>query len=157
MLHLAQVNVARPKAPVDMPLLAEFMAGLDPVNARADAADGFVWRLQDDSGNATSVPVFGDASLIVNLSVWESLEALRAFVYGDAEHRAYMRRRREWFERVDSFLCLWWIPAGHVPAVAEAEQRLEHLRSHGPAPEAFTFREPFLPLDSAPSGRGAAW
>jgi hypothetical protein len=159
--HLAQVNLARPKEPVDAPLLGEFVAGLDPVNARADAAEGFVWRLQDEAGNATAIPVFDDAALIVNLSVWTSIEALRGFVYGDAEHRSYMRRRREWFHKLESFLCLWWIPAGQVPTVAEAEARLTRLRADGPTPEAFTFQVTFPPdeslLDWTPSGRGAAW
>jgi heme-degrading monooxygenase HmoA len=141
--ELAQVNLARPRAPLDAPLLAEFMAALDPVNARADQAPGFVWRLQDDAGNATGVPVFGDDALIVNLSVWESPEALRDWVYRDPEHLAVMRRRREWFARMETFLCLWWVPAGHRPPVAEAEERLVHLRAHGPSQHAFTFRALF--------------
>jgi hypothetical protein len=142
--HVAQVNVARPKAPVNSPLLAEFAALLDPVNAVADSAAGFVWRLEDDSGNATAIPVLDDESLIVNMSVWESIEALWNFVYAD-EHLAVMRRRREWFERMEAFMCLWWVPAGHRPDVAEAERRLLHLREHGPTATAFTFKRRFVP------------
>ena len=142
--HVAQVNVARPKAPVDSPLLAEFAALLDPVNAVADSAAGFVWRLEDDSGNATAIPVLDDESLIVNMSVWESTEALWNFVYAD-EHLAVMRRRREWFERMETFMCLWWVPAGHRPGVGEAEGRLLHLREHGPTATAFTFKRRFAP------------
>ena len=141
--HLAQVNVARPKAPVDSPLLADFAALLDPVNAIADAAAGFVWRLQDESGNATSIRIFDD-SIMVNMSVWESIEALWAFVY-ESDHLGVMRRRREWFERMDVFMCLWWVPAGHLPTVPEAEERLTHLREHGPTPRAFTFKQRFAP------------
>jgi hypothetical protein len=144
--HVAQVNVARPKAPVDSPLLAEFAALLDPVNAVADSAAGFVWRLEDDSGNATAIPVLDDQSLIVNMSVWESIEALWNFVYA-AEHLAVMRRRREWFERMEAFMCLWWVPADHRPDVGEAERRLLHLREHGPTPRAFTFKRRFAPAD----------
>jgi heme-degrading monooxygenase HmoA len=141
--HLAQVNVAHLRAPLDAPELAEFVANLDPVNALADAAPGFVWRLQTEDGNATAVRVLGDDMLIVNMSVWESLEALSAFVYGGA-HRDVMRRRREWFERLaEAHVALWWIPAGGRPTVAEAERRLVRLRAHGPTVDAFTFRQSF--------------
>jgi hypothetical protein len=127
---------------VDTPALAEFMALLDPVNAIADRAPGFVWRLQSAEGNATSIPVLGDDRLIVNMSVWESIDQLAEFVYRSG-HVAVMRRRREWFERVKLFMALWWVPAGQLPTVAEAEERLEDLRAHGPTPRAFTFRERF--------------
>jgi heme-degrading monooxygenase HmoA len=144
MFQLAQVNIGRTKAPLDSPLLADFMAALDPVNARADAAPGFVWRLQDEAGNATSLRVFDDETL-VNMSVWESPEALRDWVYGDPEHLAALRRRREWFEKVEMFMCLWWVPAGHVPTVHEAEERLTHLRAHGPTAHAFSFQVLYPP------------
>ncbi len=126
------------------------MALLDPVNAIADRAPGFVWRLQTEDGNATSIPVLGDARLIVNMSVWASIDELAAFVYRSG-HVAVMRRRREWFERIKVFMALWWVPAGHLPTVAEAEERLSHLRSHGPTAHAFTFRRRF----PAPGAAGA--
>ena len=142
--HLAQVNIALPQAPLDTPRLAEFVAALDAVNASADAAAGFVWRLQTEAGDATAVKAFGDDRLIVNLSVWESLEALRAFVYTGRRHAAVMRRRREWFAGLgEAHLALWWIPVGRLPTVGEAEARLDRLRRHGPSPAAFTFRDPF--------------
>jgi hypothetical protein len=128
---------------MDSPLMAGFAAQLDPVNALADAAPGFVWRLQDESGNATAIRVYDD-SLMVNMSVWESADALWDFVYA-SDHLAVMRRRREWFERMDLFMCLWWVPAGHLPDVAEAEARLDHLREHGPTAHAFTFKQRFAP------------
>ncbi|MGZ4168501.1 MAG: DUF3291 domain-containing protein [Solirubrobacteraceae bacterium] len=140
--HIAQVNVGLPVAPVDSPPLAEFVALLDPVNALADRAPGFVWRLQTEEGNATSVPVLGDDRLIVNMSVWESIEQLADFVYR-SDHVAVIRRRREWFQRIRVFMALWWVPVGHVPTVNEAEQRLEHLRANGPTHHAFTFRQRF--------------
>jgi hypothetical protein len=137
-------------APVDAPALADFTALLDPVNAIADDSPGFVWRLQTEEGNATSIPVFGDDRLIVNMSVWESIDLLVDFVYRSGDHLAVMRRRREWFERIRVFMALWWVPAAHRPTVAEAEKRLEHLRAHGPTPFAFTFRERFpAPDDGA--------
>lgn len=138
--HLAQLNIALPRGPLDGPLLADFMAALDPVNARAEASPGFVWRLMTPAGDATGITGFGDDRIIPNLTTWESLEALRAFVYTDRVHLDVMRRRREWFEHLDVFLVLWWVPAGHEPPVEEAEERLAHLRAHGPTPHAFTFR-----------------
>ncbi|MCX9191424.1 DUF3291 domain-containing protein [Carbonactinospora thermoautotrophica] len=143
--ELAQVNIARLLAPLDDPLLADFVANLDPVNAVADAAEGFVWRLKTEDNNATAIRVFDDDWLIVNMSVWKSVETLVAYVYGP-EHRAVLRRRREWFARLDeASTALWWVPAGHRPTVREAEERLLHLREHGPTPYAFTLRETFPP------------
>lgn len=141
--QLAQVNVARLRAPLDAPELADFVAGLDPVNALADAAPGFVWRLQTDEGDATSIRAFDDDMIIVNMSVWDSLEALRDFVYR-SDHRTFLARRREWFERMDApIVALWWVPAGHRPTVTEAKERLDALDRLGPTPEAFTFRTLF--------------
>jgi hypothetical protein len=151
---VAQVNIGRLVAPLDSPRLAGFVAGLDPVNAVADAAPGFVWRLQTEDGNSTALRAFeddaegADGGILINMSVWESVEALAAFVYGDA-HRAVLRRRREWFERLtDLYAAAWWIPRGHVPTVGEAEERVKHLRSHGPTPHAFTLRVHFPPPGS---------
>jgi hypothetical protein len=142
---LAQVNVARLQAPLDSPQLAEFVAALEPINALADTSPGFMWRLQTEDGDATAVQVFDDDSLIVNLTVWESIEALAEFAYG-RPHLEVMRRRREWFEKMaDAYLALWWVPVGHVPTAHEAEERLLHLRRHGPTPYAFTFRTTFAP------------
>jgi hypothetical protein len=123
------------------------MAALDPVNALADRFPGFVWRLQDEAGNATSIRAFDNDRIIVNMSVWESIEALRQFVYS-GDHLNVMRRRREWFTRIVVHMALWWVPAGHRPPVAEAEDRLEHLRHHGPAPYAFTFKASYLADDA---------
>jgi heme-degrading monooxygenase HmoA len=149
--HLAQVNIARAREPLDAPLLADFVAALDPVNARADRAPGFVWRLTASDGAALTVDPSGDDRLIVNMSVWESLEALRAFAYTDPDHVAVMRRRRSWFERLEQHLALWWIDAGSVPTVAQANERLTLLRAIGPSPDAFTFRRHFPPPDGAGS------
>ncbi len=147
--QLAQINIALPLAPLDTEQLAGFVAGLAPINALADRSPGFVWRLQTEDGDATAIRAFDDERLLINMSVWESLEALADFVYRSA-HTAYLRRRREWFARLgESVTALWWVPAGHVPSIAEAEQRLDHLRQHGPTAFAFTFREPFSPSDTA--------
>ena len=149
--HLAQVNVARPVAPPGSEELRGFMEALDPINALADASPGFVWRLQTEDGNATAirVDVAGDPMLMVNLSVWESLEALAEFTYR-SDHRHVLAQRRQWFEKMaDAYLALWWIPSGTIPTVADAAGRLAHLRAHGPTPHAFTFRRPFPPPDDA--------
>jgi hypothetical protein len=142
--QLAQINIARLLAPIDSAQLADFVAALDPVNAVADAADGFVWRLQEENGgNATDFRVFDDDWLIVNMSVWRDPEALTAYVYGP-EHRAVLGRRREWFARpMEAMTALWWIPAGAYPTVADAEKRLLSIRTNGPTAEAFTLRDPY--------------
>jgi hypothetical protein len=147
--HLAQLNVARFKAPPGDAVLAEFMAALDPINAIADGAPGFVWRLQTDEGNATAIHAFHDPLMLVNMSVWESVEALAGYVYG-SPHLAIMRRRREWTTRlVEQHLCLWWIAPGSLPTVEEAKDRLEYLRENGPTPYAFTFKQRFSPGEAA--------
>lgn len=144
--QLAQVNIARMLAPLDSPVMRGFVDGLARVNAAAEAADGFVWRLVDEGGaDATDFRFWGDDRLIVNLSVWTSPEALRAYVYGET-HRPYLQRRREWFEHArDAITALWWVPAGARPTVAEAEKRLALLRDQGPTAEAFTLKDPFDP------------
>jgi hypothetical protein len=150
--HLAQVNVATLRAPLDSPELAGFVAQLEPINALADASPGFVWRLQTEDGDATAIRAFDDQRIMVNLSVWTSLAALRDFVYA-SRHLDVMRRRREWFHRMDLYLALWWVPAGTIPTVAEASQRLELLGRRGPSPDAFTFRAPFPEPAAAPRSR----
>jgi len=150
--QLAQVNVGRLRAPMDSPLIAAFAAVLDPINALAEASPGFVWRFQTEDGNATAVRPFDDDLVLINLSVWESVEALEGFVFR-SDHAAFMKRRREWFDRMAAaYVALWWVPAGHRPSVDEAVGRLDHLRAHGPSEVAFTFRTahpaPVDPVDS---------
>ncbi|MCA1843256.1 MAG: DUF3291 domain-containing protein [Actinobacteria bacterium] len=142
--HLAQLNIGRLRAETDDPSIAEFMDNLDRINALAEATPGFVWRLQTDAGNATAIRAFpGDDLMVLNMSVWESMDQLAGYVYRSA-HTPFLRRRAEWFERLrDVYLVLWWIPAGAVPTLDEALARLDHLRTFGPTPEAFTFRQPF--------------
>jgi hypothetical protein len=143
--HLAQVNIGRLLAPLDDPSIAEFVANLAPINALADSAPGFVWRFQTPEGNAISVRPYEDDLVIINFSVWESIESLRDYVYKSA-HADIMRKRRQWFEKLsDLHLALWWAPAGHIPTWEEAKARLEHMRLHGETPYAFTFRNSFPP------------
>jgi hypothetical protein len=150
-MHLAQLNVGRLRAPLDDPSIDDFRNNLDAVNALAEASPGFVWRLQDDAGNATGIKVFEDELEIINLTVWQSIDALADFTYRTG-HAVFLRRRREFFEApVQPILCLWWIPEGTIPAVEDALARLEHLRRHGPTPTAFTFRHRFDPGAVGPS------
>jgi hypothetical protein len=147
--HLAQVNIGRLRAPLDDPLMEGFRSQLAPINALADGSPGFVWRLQTEDGNAMAIRPFADDRMAINLSVWESLEALQLFVYRSA-HLGPLRDRQLWFEPTDGpILALWWIPAGHVPTVSEAKDRLQRLRERGPSPEAFTFRTPFPSPDAS--------
>ena len=147
--HLAQLNVARLLAPVDHPATSAFVAALDHVNGLADAAPGFLWRLQTDDGDATSIRVGDDDLFIVNMSVWTSIDALWAYVYGGG-HLEVMRRRREWFEApVEAHMVLWWRHSEQAPTVPEALDHLARLRDDGPGPGAFTFRQAFG-LDGRP-------
>ncbi|MEU2420080.1 DUF3291 domain-containing protein [Streptomyces sp. NPDC007851] len=142
--HLAQVNVGRIVAPLDGPELADFVALQPEINGLADRSPGFVWRMVDDEGaDATGIrPDQHDELLLINCSVWESLEALRDFTYHSA-HLGVLSRRREWFHRaLEPHLALWWIPSGHRPTLAEALERVALVREHGPGPSAFTFRDP---------------
>jgi hypothetical protein len=143
--HLAQLNIGRILAPIDSPTMAGFTGRLDEINALADAAPGFVWRLQDEAGNATAYRPYDDEWLLVNMSVWESVETLKAFTY-DAPHAGVMRGRRQWFEpHTEMYFVMWWIPAGHIPTVQEAKERLEYLQKHGDTSYAFTFKKTFEP------------
>jgi hypothetical protein len=149
--HLAQINIGRLVAPTGDPRLADFVAQLDPINRLADLAPGFVWRLQSASGNATDVAYSDDPLVIVNMSVWESLAALRDYTYA-SHHMQVFRDRAKWFEKMDKpQYCLWWVPAGHVPTVAEGKQRLEHYQNRGATPFAFWFSRSF----PAPAGQEA--
>ena len=143
--HLAQLNIGKMIAPTDDPRVAEFMERLDEINAIADEAPGFVWRLQTEEGNATSIHAFDDPLLLVNVSVWESIDALYEFTYRTT-HTDVMRQRLKWFEKHEGpYQVMWWVPAGHVPTIDEAKKRLEMLIEHGSGPEAFTFRERYDP------------
>jgi len=152
--HLAELNVALLRQPLDHPDTAEFVDALDAVNALADSSPGFVWRLVDESGQSSSyVRAADDPLLIVNLSVWETPQQLHDFVFQTA-HTPFLRRRREWFERMaEAFLVCWWVPVGHRPSVDEALDRLDRLRRHGVGDDAFTLRQT-RPVPGADAGRG---
>lgn len=141
--QLAQANIARTRATLDDPLMRGFVEQLEPINRLADDSPGFVWRLQTEEGDATSIQLFEDARIIVNLSVWESFETLKAFVYSGA-HLQVLREKKSWMEQLDTpSLVLWWVPTGHRPSPAEARQVLARLEQLGPSAAAFTFANPY--------------
>ena len=155
--QLAQLNIGIIKGPMDSPVMADFAANLERINAVAEQSSGFVWRLQTEAGDATSIRPFDDPNLLVNMSTWRDVESLNRYVYSSA-HVEIMRRRREWFERMDqAFLVLWWVPQGHRPRVDEAVARLELLRTLGPTAEAFSFRSAFAAPDAGSSRAPAAF
>jgi hypothetical protein len=139
--HIAQYNVAWLAAPLDDPRMAGFVGDLDRVNGLGDATPGFVWRLKADDGNSTTIRVRDDPTIVVNFTVWETIEQLYDFAYR-GEHLKVFQRRREWFRHPPHpYLVLWWVPAGHIPSIEEADERLDHLIAHGPTPYAFTFKQ----------------
>lgn len=149
--QLAQLNIGVARGAMASPVMREFMAQIDAMNALAERSPGYVWRLQTEEGNATGIKVYGvdiGENTIVNLSVWEDVASLNDYVYKSA-HVAILKRRKEWFERMkEQHMALWWIPQGHRPGVEEALDRLEHLRVHGPSARAFTFRHNFPAPDA---------
>ena len=146
-LQLAEINIARTVAPLDDPRMAEFIALLDEVNAAADQSPWFVWRLKSETGGAsTYIRAFDDPRLLINISVWESIEALKQYVYRSATHGAVFRDRRKWFEELERIpMALWWVPAGHIPSIEEGIDRLELIWQRGPTAQAFTLKHPYSP------------
>lgn len=143
MYHLAQINIATALAPLDDPIMADFMNNLAPINALAEQHPGYVWRLQTPAGDATSILVFDDHRIIINMSVWESVEALFQFTYY-SDHAAFYRRRGEWFEKMSTpVTALWWVPAGTTPTPEDGKAKIEYLEQCGPTPFAFTFKQRF--------------
>jgi Domain of unknown function (DUF3291) len=141
--HLAQLNIARLRAPLDHPDMADFVAWLPEINELAERTPGYVWRLQDDSGDATALRPF-EPDILVNLTVWESVDSLRDFTYRTTGHLESLRRRRDWFQPMtEAHFVMWWIPAGTRPTVADAADRLQRLRRDGPSVDAFTLRQAY--------------
>jgi len=141
--HLAQVNIALAKGEMDTELMNGFVSRLDEINAMADNAEGFVWRLQTDDGDSTAIRIFDKPLLLVNMSVWESVDTLKNFVYTSA-HVELIRDRQAWFHKfVDAHQALWWIPVGHIPTTEEAKEKLEYIQENGSSPLAFHFGKPF--------------
>lgn len=141
--HLAQINIAKAVADLDSPLMEGFVSRLDEINALAEGAKGFIWRLQSDAGDATSIRVFEDPRIYINMSVWETPDHLKHFVYRSA-HVELIRDRDAWFGRLsEQHQAVWWVPAGHRPSAQEGRDRLMNLREQGPSATAFSLARPF--------------
>ncbi len=146
-MPLAQLNIAKMLQPLDSPPMKDFVAALDQINALAEQSPGFIWRLIGEEGsdinNPTGLRAFDDDTILVNLSVWESVEALHDYVYKTA-HVEYVRRRKEWFGLMGQpHMVLWWVEPKHKPGLAEAKERLNYLQKHGASPKAFNFSQIF--------------
>lgn len=143
--HLAQVNISKLLEPIDSLLLSDFVAQLGEINALAEQSKGFVWRLKGDNENATALRVFEDDMIIINMSVWETIEDLKDFIFKTA-HAHVMRGRNQWFEKSkEAMLALWWIPENEKPTPQDAKERLASINKNGSTPFAFTFKDVFLP------------
>ncbi|CAM4350620.1 DUF3291 domain-containing protein [Pseudoalteromonas ostreae] len=142
-MHLAQLNIAKAKYSLEAPEIKEFVDNLEPVNNLAESSSGFIWRLKDEDGDATNIQAFSDPNIIVNMSVWDSVDALKNLMFR-THHRDFLRRKKEWFHNIpeDSYV-LWWVPVGHIPTIEEAVEKLEYLRSNGDTPSAFSFKSNF--------------
>ena len=143
-MKLAQLNIALAKYPLDAPEIKEFVDNLELVNGIAENSEGFVWRLKDESGDATNIQAFDDPNMIVNMSVWDSVDSLKNFMFR-THHRDFMRRKGDWFHRLpeDTYV-LWWVEEGHIPTLEESLERLECLREIGDSPYAFTFKTNYI-------------
>ena len=145
--HLAQINVARMRASLDDPIMAEFKTAIDEINAIAERSPGFVWRLQNESGDASEIRVYDDPKILVNMSVWQSTPQLKDYVYGSL-HKDFFMRRRQWFEKFQgAHFGMWWVPVGKFPTATIGREKIEYLTIHGESPECFTFKN----LYSAPT------
>jgi Domain of unknown function (DUF3291) len=143
--YLAQVNIGKVIAPMDSPIMSGFADHLDEINKLAEESEGFIWRLKEDNNNATSIHVFDDPFILINMSVWESVDALYKFVYQSA-HVEYLKKRKEWFEKLtDMHMALWWIPQNHFPDCNEAIERLTHIKVNGASAFAFSFKTKYMP------------
>jgi len=143
--QLAQFNIALGMAGLNDPLMKEFVDNLDVVNSQADGSPGFIWRLQSESGSAVDIDAYENSFIIVNMSVWESVESLKEFTYRNKFHAYVFQKRKDWFTDEGSGMVLWWIPEGHIPTIDEGKERLDHLKKHGPSVHAFNFKNPFEP------------
>ena len=148
-MHLAQLNIAKAKYSLDAPEIKEFMDNLEPINQLAESSKGFVWRLKDESGDATNIQVFDDPNMIVNMSVWETVDHLKDFMFR-THHKDFLRRKKEWFKRdpEDTYV-LWWVRVGYMPTIEEAVERLMHLRDKGDTAYAFSFKSNYQPTENS--------
>ncbi|NTS78487.1 DUF3291 domain-containing protein [Catenovulum sp. SM1970] len=142
-MHLAQLNIADTKYALDAHEMKDFVDNLAPINAIAESSQGFIWRLKDEAGDATHIQYFDDPNIIINMSVWDSVDALKSFMF-KTHHRDFLRRKKEWFNPIaEASYVMWWIPEGHIPTLDHAVEKLKLLRDKGDSPAAFSFKNPY--------------
>ena len=143
-MHLAQLNIAEAIASMESPIMADFINNTERINALAEKHAGFVWRLKgEETDHSYSIKAFEDESLLVNMSVWKDRESLFDYVYNSG-HIEIFKRRKEWFSKMPKMhMVLWYIEEGHIPTLAEAKERLEHLQQQGESEYAFSFKSKF--------------
>ena len=146
--HLAQMNIAKFRLPQEHPVNADFVNNVDRVNAIAEEQPGYIWRYKGSGNNALDLKAFDDPNIAFNMSVWRDISSFADFVYRNNEHKTFMSRRKEWFDKIDFHMVLWWIEPDRIPTVEESKIRLELLRSIGPTYAAFTVKKAY----KAPSG-----
>lgn len=147
-MQLAQVNIAEMLAPINDPIMEDFVNNLDRINELAEQSDGFVWRLKGDEGNATAITVFDNLFLIINMSVWKNMEALFNFTYS-TDHVEILKRKKEWFHKMPRMhMAFWYVEDSHEPSPEEAKERLYYLQEHGETPYAFSFKSKFTTDDA---------
>lgn len=145
--HLAQLNIATALAPMDSDVMKGFVDNLEYINGLGESSPGFVWRLKDESGDATSIQAYNDPNIIVNLTVWQDAESLKQFLF-KTDHAQFLKRKKEWFKSTrEATYVLWWVPAGHIPDVSEAKAKLDYLNAHGESVQAFSYKKLFSPDD----------
>jgi len=144
--QIAEINVARMRGVnINDPIMKEFVDNLDKVNALAESSKGFIWRLKDESNNATNLNPFNDEQVIINISVWQSIETLENFIY-KTFHTEFLKRRKEWFQSYGkAYTAMWWTPKGQYPAIQEAIEKLDYYQKNGPSELVFDFRNKYLP------------
>ena len=143
--HLAQINIAHLKAPIDDPMIADFVSDLDRINLLAEQSKGFIWRLKDEAGDATSFNPYNDPSYIINMSVWSDVSALKDFVYRSDHLNVYLKRANWFHPMPNAHMGLWWIPIDHIPTIDEAVEKLDLIDRIGISQDAFTFRKTYDP------------
>jgi hypothetical protein len=142
--QIAQINIGRINGVnIEDPIMKEFVANLDSINALAENSKGFVWRLKDDSNNATNLNPCNDEQIIINISAWETIEDLENFVYRTV-HSNFLRRRKEWFQSFGkAYAAMWWIPAGQFPTIQEAMEKLDYFQENGPSKTVFDYKNKY--------------
>lgn len=143
-MPIAQYNIAEALDTMDSPVMADFVNNTDRINTLAEQSPGFIWRLiADDKNDSYSIQTFDSEFILINMSVWETRDALFQFVYNSG-HMEIFRRKKEWFQKMPKMhMVLWNLDTGHIPTIQEGKERLKYLQQYGESEFAFTFKSNF--------------